>query len=273
MNNWKTNTLKQPLLQLLLFLLLGLSCYKGYQAAEQLVTPQVGKPWMMGETGLEMVWISSSSGTGKNEAVKGFWMGKYPVLQSEFEKVMGYNLSFFMDGSGKLPVERLSWKEARDFCEKLTKMAIEKGFIETGWHFELPTREQWLLGYGKRESDSLVPTSGQNDPTQREGWFVEDSNGTTHPVGLKVARPSGCYDMLGNVWEWTLSDPVSVASQSDTDQTSQTKPEEPKCVLGGAWSTRYPSRSVSIPEQMVSSMDRLSDLGFRVVLLPVLEEK
>jgi formylglycine-generating enzyme required for sulfatase activity len=57
----------------------------------------------------------------------GFYMGKYPVTQEEYQKVMGSNPSSFQAAvsgesgtPGKLPVEMVSWYDALVFCNKLS---------------------------------------------------------------------------------------------------------------------------------------------------------
>ena len=66
---------------------------------------------------------------------QGFYMGKYPITQEQYEDVMGNNPSFFHGGAGtpnrtpadgeiqeKRPVEQVSWFDAVIFCNKLSIM-------------------------------------------------------------------------------------------------------------------------------------------------------
>ena len=71
------------------------------------------------------------------EITQPFYMGKYEVTQAEYEKVMGVNPSYFVKEdakkeSAKLPVEKVSWHDAKEFCDKLSKLE--------GKTYTLPTR-------------------------------------------------------------------------------------------------------------------------------------
>ena len=61
------------------------------------------------------------------EIKKAFWMGKYPVTQAQYQAIMGNNPSNFK--GEKRPVEKVSWKEAVEFCKKLSqKLEIRISF-------------------------------------------------------------------------------------------------------------------------------------------------
>jgi formylglycine-generating enzyme required for sulfatase activity len=52
--------------------------------------------------------------------VQGFWMGKYPITQRQWQAVMGNNPARFK-GDNR-PVESISWHEVVEFCQR----SIEK---------------------------------------------------------------------------------------------------------------------------------------------------
>jgi formylglycine-generating enzyme required for sulfatase activity len=126
-----------------------------------------------------------------------FWLGQTEVTQAAWTKIMGGNPSYFK--SDQLPVETVSWNEAKNYC----------GMVNG----RLPTEQEWE--YAAR-AGTTGPRYGSPDAV---AWYGQNSNGTTHPVGLKQPNPFGLYDLLGNVWEWT-----------STDYDTQTK-----VVRGGAW--------------------------------------
>ena len=84
--------------------------------------------------GIELVYIPGGSfmmGTSDgmfNErprhkvTVNGFWMGKYEVTQGQYEQVMGRNPSKFK-GDTRRPVESVTWYDAVEFCNVLSRMA------------------------------------------------------------------------------------------------------------------------------------------------------
>src|SRR5262249_17834659 len=82
------------------------------------------------------------------EITKPFYLGVYPVTQSEYQKVMGTNPSHFSaDGPGQdvvkgldtsnFPVEQVSWDDAVEFCVKLTRRERVKRV------YRLPTEAEW----------------------------------------------------------------------------------------------------------------------------------
>ncbi|MGL5940352.1 MAG: formylglycine-generating enzyme family protein [Waterburya sp.] len=54
------------------------------------------------------------------------FMGKFPITQAQWQTVMGNNPARFQD-SPLNPVEGVSWDDAQEFCDRLSKLT-EKEF-------------------------------------------------------------------------------------------------------------------------------------------------
>ena len=65
---------------------------------------------------------------------KPFYMGIHQVTQEQWQALMGDNPSQFK-GAKNLPVEKVSWDDCIEFCEKLSE--------RLGRDFTLPTEAQW----------------------------------------------------------------------------------------------------------------------------------
>ena len=121
--------------------------------------------------------------------IRGFWLGKYEVTQSEWRAVMGTNPAQFSGCGPDCPVERVSWNDAQEFIGKLNARAGAA-------RYRLPTEAEW-------EYAARAGTSGDRyGDLDAIAWYAGNSGRKTHPVGRKLANTWGLYDMLGNVWEW-----------------------------------------------------------------------
>ena len=183
-----------------------------------------------------------------------FYMGKYPVTQAQWEKVMGSNPSHFK-GSNR-PVEKISWEDAQAFLKRLNEQENCNGC------FRLATEAEWE--YGARAGTKTAYSFG-DDETQlaKYAWFSDNSGGETHPVGKTQPNPWGLYDMHGNVNEWVQD---WYGGYSDEEQTDPVGPKSGsnRVFRGGGWGN---------DAGFVRSADRgrwgpgirINDLGFRVV--------
>ncbi|MDR1256935.1 MAG: SUMF1/EgtB/PvdO family nonheme iron enzyme, partial [Spirochaetaceae bacterium] len=124
----------------------------------------------------------------------GFSIGKYEVTQAEYEAVMGSNPGAFKGGG--LPVETVSWLDAVEFCNRLSRATgLTPCYSISGanvtWNsgangYRLPTEAEWEYACGEWS----------------DGWLGGNSGRMTHQIGQLAPNRYGLYDMTGNVQEW-----------------------------------------------------------------------
>ncbi len=227
------------------------------------------------DVNMKFVWVeagdfvmhnSASHGGhhGKNEHivhVDGFYMGVFPVTQSQWEKVMGFSLyqqhdDIQMDSAAndeKLvgengadhPRHNVGWEEAMEFCSVLSQT--------TGKNYTLPSELQWeYAARGGNMSDHSVH---------------HDNNGhSMHHACHPQANALGLYDMGGNVCEWCEDWYDGGSDVFDTDNANGLSDELSDVLDAGGW-TSYEQYCRVADRYNVSASLRHS-FGFRLVWVP-----
>ena len=120
------------------------------------------------------------------------WVGGHEVCQRQWVALMGDNPSRFQGDD--LPVDSVTMGACLEFIARLNATSVAR---KAGVWFRLPGGMEWQW-VANRMSD------GTPEKRLESGWFAENSEGRTHPVGEK--RKGGFLtDMYGNVRELTRS--------------------------------------------------------------------
>jgi len=125
-----------------------------------------------------------------------FFIDKYEVTQRDFERVMKRNPSKF---KGKiLPVDNVTWQEAKTYCQKLGKRLPTEAEWEKASQGGVSTVYPWGDEF---ESGKANFCDQRCSKRWRENQF-QDGYEYTAPVGNYPPNGYGLYDMAGNVYEW-----------------------------------------------------------------------
>jgi formylglycine-generating enzyme required for sulfatase activity len=191
---------------------------------------------------------------------RAFYMGIHEVTQSQWQRVMPDNPSFF-DDDPRRPVDSVTWEMAEAFCRRLS--------ARVGRTVRLPTEAEWEYACRAGTTtpfsfgDDLLPYEANYDWTH-DGANPGDFPHQTMHVASFPANAWGLYDMHGNVREWCVD-----WYASDTyKRAPNVDPNGPDTgaihvLRGGGWED-YDRRCRSAYRHGYKPGDRDSCIGFRV---------
>jgi eukaryotic-like serine/threonine-protein kinase len=197
--------------------------------------------------------------------VPSFFMGRYAVTQPQYQAIMGNNPASFK--GDKRPVERVSWDDAVEFCNKISQ--------KTGRTYRLPSEAEWEYAcragtttpfyFGETITTDLANYNGTAIPygSAPQGVYRQE----TTEVGKFPPNAFGLYDMHGNVWEWCQDIWNDNYSQAPTDGSARLNgnDNQRKLLRGSSWFNN-PESCRSTYRTYAAHDNRLYDYGFRVVL-------
>ncbi len=203
--------------------------------------------------------------------VQPFFMGKFQITQAQWkaiaflpkiERDLEPNSSRFKGDN--YPVETVSWEDAVEFCQRLSK--------QKGKEYRLPTEAEWEYAcraetitpfhFGETITTDLANYNGNN--TYASGPEGEYRQQTT-TVGSFPPNAFGLYDLHGNVWEWCEDNWHKNYEGAPTDGSAWLSGQSNrKVVRGGSWNN-FPDFCRSAFRVGVTRDDRDNVFGFRVV--------
>ena len=201
--------------------------------------------------------------------VSDFYIGKYEVTQSQYEKVVGVNPSEYLGSNN--PVVMVTWYNVIEFCNRLSEISgfdavytingtnVESDSSKNG--FRLPTEAEWeYAARGGNKSKGYI-YSGSNS-IEDVAIYNSNNGGKIHSVGQKQPNELGIFDMSGNVWEWCWDWYEGYSSNSKTSPRGASWGSY-RVLRGGGWTGRaLYCRSAN--RNYYSPSRRYSDYGFRL---------
>ena len=199
-----------------------------------------GGTFIMGSPENEEGYHSSQS-PQHQVTVPPFFMGKYPVTQQQWRVVAALpkvNIDLKSDPSrfkgDNLPVERVSWNDAQEFCARLSQMANKTYRLPTEAEWEYACRGGTTTPFYCGETISTDLANYDGNYTYGQGQKGEYREKTTE-VGKFPANPFGLYDMCGNVWEWCEDGWHENYINAPIDGSAWTSLGSKPVLRGGSW--------------------------------------
>ena len=217
-----------------------------------------------------------------NVTLPSFFMSRYPITQAQWRTIallpevvhpLDPEPSRFK-GLNR-PVEQISWYDAVEFCDRLSR-ATERLYrlpTEVEWEYACRAGTTTPFHFGETLTTDVANYRGENHYGKQRGQQRVCYNGayaqgptgidrkeTTEVGHFQTANSFGLYDMHGNVWEWCASHP----DERWVDASRHDCQEDSTVLRGGSWrSSPAVCRAASCLTKVKGYKEAF--VGFRVI--------
>jgi formylglycine-generating enzyme required for sulfatase activity/tRNA A-37 threonylcarbamoyl transferase component Bud32 len=190
-----------------------------------------------------------------------FYMSKFPITQEQYLAVMGKNPAKF--NGERRPVEKVSWHEAMEFCDRLSHQSdkIYRLPTEAEWEYACRAQTTTAFYFGDNIHANLVNFSSSNQSGKFKSNLVRRE---TSAVDIFPPNNFGLHDLHGNVWEWCADNYHANYVGAPTDGSVWQSGSDSRVVRGGAWGCNA-NACRSAARQSEIATKRSHKIGFRVV--------
>ncbi|MBE9221499.1 SUMF1/EgtB/PvdO family nonheme iron enzyme [Cyanobacterium stanieri LEGE 03274] len=175
-----------------------------------------------------------------------FYMSKYPITQAQWrfvsnlpkvKRFLNENPSGFKGDN--LPVEKVSWDDAQEFCARL-KQYTKRGYrlpSEAEWEYACRGGSNSIFSFGNIINPQFANYDNRKNSNNNGGNDDKFDRKTT-PVDSFFPNGFGLYDCHGNVWEWCQDHytPNYTNKSKDGSAFRSQLSTTPRVVRGGSWS-------------------------------------
>ena len=129
-------------------------------------------------------------------AIKPFSISKFPITNREWKEcVAAKACDYVPDGSDGAPVANISWNDAQQFIEWLSKVTQKT--------YRLPSEAEWeYAARGGTQTKYWWGDQFKSDMANCKGCAAAYDSTQALKVGSFKANPFGLHDMGGNVDQW-----------------------------------------------------------------------
>jgi formylglycine-generating enzyme required for sulfatase activity len=187
---------------------------------------------------------------------RSFAVAAKPVTVAQFLRFTNHKFTKRYAKDPDCPIISISWMNAAAYCNWLSQqeglppeqwcyetnaagdvVRMKEGYLRLAG-YRLPTEAE--LEFATRAGTATSRYFGETDELiGHYGWYINNSEDHSWPVGLKMPNDFGLFDTYGNVWNWCQQALVKVnRPQNDVEEPLVVDLQQNRVVRGGSFAVR-----------------------------------